>query len=422
MSPEGVFSGRLLAIWVSASVVLLTLSLYFMLKPDVTSPEGTEIGPSVFSRSALGYAGIAEILQRVGLHVVKSRSGLGRLRGDDLLVIAEPEGALDPQDVGITIPSDAERVLLILPKREGTPSQSHPGWISDSNLMPEAEIQSILDAVRIDATIAYTRKPVVWSKNAFGVDPQMVAPVQLIRSHSMEPSMASQRGALLAWFEKRRYSLWVLADPDVLENQGMAHAANAAFAVALFQRLTGPGGRVVFDEAIHGYVSQGASPLLILVTFPYVLATAQGVLAICLLLWATVGRFGKAEPLAPALAAGKLGLIGNIAELLGFAGHQEVVVQRYVQETLRDVARLLHAPTLPEGKLVPWLSRIGAMRGIDMDCADILRRLEERSATGARAPLALMAVARDIYRWKREIIDGRAGHSLAGGRHPRRDP
>ena len=91
MTTEGVFSGRLLAIWISASVALLAASLYFMLMPEGTSPGTDSVGPTAFSRSALGHAGIAEILQRLGVRVVKSRYGsLGMVGEEDLLVIAEP--------------------------------------------------------------------------------------------------------------------------------------------------------------------------------------------------------------------------------------------------------------------------------------------------------------------------------------------
>jgi hypothetical protein len=200
--------------------------------------------------------------------------------------------------------------------------------------------------------------------------------------------------------------------------------------MALINKLRGKSGAVVFDETIHGYgyVAPPASPLKLLFTFPYVLATAQGLLAIGLLLWATVGRFGKAEPVPPALGAGKRGLILNVAELLGFAGHHEVVVQRYVQEALRDAARQLHAPpALAEGKLIPWLSRVGALRGVELDCAAIVGRMDEIRAKGAMKAKgsgeagALMSVARDIYRWRRGIIDGDPGDQIARGSHPRRD-
>ncbi len=422
MTAEGVFSGRLLAIWISASVALLAASLYFMLMPEGTGPGADSVGPTAFSRSALGHAGIAEILQRLGVRVVKSRYGsLGKIGKEDLLVIAEPPvGSETLESVQRLL--HADRILLILPKRDGIPSSEHPGWIADAQLLPAPEIQLLLTALDIDATVSYTRKTPVWKQNGLEVEPKISAPVQLLESDHMQTLVWTERGALVAEFNRGLRRVWILSDPDVIENHGLSQSANAAFAVALINWLRGPNGRVVFDETIHGYVSRPPNPLRLLFTFPYVLATAQGVLAIGLLLWATVGRFGKAEPVAPALESGKLGLIRNIAELLGFARHHEIVVQRYVQEALRDAARLLHAPPLPEGQLVPWLARVGKLRGAEPDCAEIVRRMEQTGPKGTREASALMAVARDIYRWRRGIIDGHPGDTLARGKHPRRGP
>jgi hypothetical protein len=426
MTSEGVFSGRLLGIWISVSVILLALSLYFMIRPQTTGPGIDDIGPGTFSRSALGHAGLAQMLERLGIRVVKSRyDSLRKLGDEDLLVIAEPEALGEVQRL-----IDVDRVLLVLPKREGIPSRAHPGWIADNFLRSEGEIQDVLLILDIDAAIAYTRKTPAWKQNELGVTPEIAAPVQLITAEGMWPVVGTDRGALVGEFQRGRHRLWILADPDVIENHGLTQGANAAFAVALINKLRGDSGSVVFDETVHGYgyVAPPASPLKLLFTFPYVLATAQGFLAIGLLLWATLGRFGKAEPVPPALDAGKRGLILNVAELLGFAGHHEVVVQRYVQEALRDAARQLHAPpALAEGKLISWLSRVGALRGVELDCAAIVGRMDEIRAKGAmRAKgsgeaVAVMSVARDIYRWRRGIIDGDPGDQIARGSHPRRD-
>ena len=56
-----------------------------------------------------------------------------------------------------------------------------------------------------------------------------------------------------------------------------------------------------------------------------------------LLLWATIERFGAPQPAPPAVSAGRLGLLQNIAKLLEFSGHQDVMIRRYVLETVRDV-------------------------------------------------------------------------------------
>ena len=125
----------------------------------------------------------------------------------------------------------------------------------------------------------------------------------------------------------------------------------------------------MFDETVHGFVGEPANPLLLLFRFPFVMATIQGAIAIALLLWATLGRFGAPQPAPPPLSAGRQGLLENIAKLVEFTGHQEVMIRRYVLETVRDVARQLHAPReLSTAALIGWLQRVGAARGVAIDC------------------------------------------------------
>jgi len=71
----------------------------------------------------------------------------------------------------------------------------------------------------------------------------------------------------------------VLADPDVIANHGLARDGNAALAVAVIGRLRAGNGGVVFDETVHGYVAKPANPFMLLFRFPFVVATAQGLLA-----------------------------------------------------------------------------------------------------------------------------------------------
>jgi hypothetical protein len=146
--------------------------------------------------------------------------------------------------------------------------------------------------------------------------------------------------------------------------------------------------------------------------FPFVLATLQGVVAVGLLLWATMGRFGAPLPPPPPLQAGKYGLIQNTAKLFDFAGYQAVMVQRYVQALMRDMARQLHAPPgLSEDATAEWLARIGHARGVDFDCAAALRRADDLARYRKSSPAPLAALARDVFRWKQEITDGVSGHS-----------
>jgi hypothetical protein len=168
---------------------------------------------------------------------------------------------------------------------------------------------------------------------------------------------------------------------------------------------------VVFDETVHGYVAKPETPLLLMFRFPFVVATVQGLIAVALLLWATLARFGVPQSAPPPLRAGRGGLLQNMAKLIEFTGHQQVMLARYIQETVRDVARQLHAPRgLSGAALLAWLQRVGAARGADVDCGAVVRRAAELGMARRRDLAPLIRLVRDIHRWKGEILDGRSRH------------
>ena len=99
-----------------------------------------------------------------------------------------------------------------------------------------------------------------------------------------------------------------------------------------------------------------------------------------------------------------------MAKLVEFTGHQDVIVKRYVQETVRDAALALHAPReLTGAGLTAWLHRVGLARGVAIDCEAVLQQAAE-AGTRRRNPSALVRLARDIHQWKGEIVDGRSRH------------
>lgn len=421
MSNTPVFSGRMLIGWVAAAVVTFAASLYFMTREDNGANGSDAVGPSSFSRSAIGHAGLAETLKRLGVPVAKSKFNSREKLGDgSLLVIAEPSGAIASQDsVGTLL--NAKTVLLVLPKWRGTPSDRHAGWLGYADLLPTIAADQILNLAVAQATVA--RRPTVeaWGTNELGETPSPSLPVQLMRSTRLRPIVADGADILVGEIAERGRRLWVLADPDLIENHGIAVGDNAAFAVALINALRGREGSVVFDETVHGYVARPASPLRLLFEFPFVVASAQGLIAVALLLWATMGRFGPPETAPPALRSGKRGLIENAAKLLGFAGHQQRMVRRYVQATIRDAARQLHAPRgLSDAALLEWLRRVGEARNADIDCLAVCRETDAivESRRGGIAPL--IPIARDIHKWKREILDGPSGSSRDRGGRPGR--
>jgi hypothetical protein len=408
---EPIFSRRLLIGWVGAAVATFALSLYFMGRPG--EPGGTDaVGPSTYSRSAIGHAGIADVLQRLGVSVTKSRdNSADKLGKDGVLVLAEPRPTA-VSEPALRALLDARAVLLVLPKWTGRASEKKPGWLATAEEKPPSQAQLVLNLVAGGGEVVREPQVPVWTTNLLaGRQPQLEKPVQLVRSGALRPIVGAPAGILVGELIQRR-SVWVLADPDVIANHGIAQSDNAALAVAIINRLRGRNGPVVFDETIHGFVAQPANPLALLFEFPFVVATFQIVAALALLLWATMARFGAPQSAPPPLSAGRQGLLQNVAQLITFAGHGQVMVRRYVQETVRETARQLHAPRGLSGQgLAAWLTRVGQARGVTVDCAAVIGEVEQL-ADRRRGDLApLVRIARDIHRWRREIVDGRSRHS-----------
>ena len=409
MSGGSLFSPRMLLGWVAAAVVTSVLSLFLMNRGDGTRAADT-VGPNSYSTSAIGQAGFAEMLRTLGIDVVKSQyASREKLGHGGLIVVAEPTANSDAFDATARL-LERGTVLLVLPKRQGWNGGERPGWIAAAELLPDFLPKTVLDLAAPGGAIVRRAPPAAWSRNELGIAPSVAEPIQLVHGSKLRPLVADGDDILLGELAAPLRRVWVLSDPDVIENHGILQGENARFALEIVDRLRREGGRVVFDETVHGFVAHPANPLRLLFEFPYLIATLQAALALALLLWATMRRFGAPETAPPALAPGKLGLIRNAAQLLAFGGHQPRMVRRYVQATIRDAARRLHAPRgLSEAGLRDWLRRVGTARSVELDCAEIERRAE--AGEGRRDLRPLVAVVRDIHRWKGEILDGAAGNT-----------
>jgi len=406
---EAIFSRRVLIGWVGAAVATFAVSLYFMGRQG--DPGTDAVGPSTYSRSAIGHAGIADVLQRLGVPVVKSRNNSAdKLGKNGLLVLAEPRPTA-LSDPALRTLLEARAVLLVLPKWTGRASDKKPGWLGVAGERSPADAQLVLNLVASGGEVVRERQPPIWGTSLLGRTPRLESPVQLMRSVPMRAIIAGPSGILLGELTKNR-AIWVLADPDVIANHGIGQGENAALALAIVNRLRGRDGPVVFDETIHGYLAQSTTPLALMVQFPFVVATFMVAAALGLLLWATMARFGAPQTAPPPLSAGRQGLLQNVAQLITFAGHQQVMVRRYVQETVRETARQLHAPRGLSGEpLARWLTRVGEARGVTVDCAMVIGEVEQLADRRRNDLGPLVRLAREIHRWRREIVDGRSRHS-----------
>lgn len=404
MSGPSVFSPRLLLALVAAAAGAFALSIYLLAFGGGTVRDA--VGPSSFSRSAIGYAGYAELLRRLGLDVIKGRGEPGNAAGsDDLLVLAEPPPSAEAEERRMVL--RAGRALVILPKWHGIADDKRPGWIGAAVLKGSGAADWVVSLTGAKGRTVRVAAPSAWPLNRLGITPEIGAQVQLLADSDLAPLVAAPEGLLVGEREVNGRKVRVLADPDILSNHGILREANARFAVALIRDLHDPDGRVIFDETVHGYRAPGLNPLRLPFEFPFSLVTGLGAAALALTLWTAMVRFGPARTLPPPLPAGKRALIRNAARLIGLAGRGEPVVASYVEATLREAGRRLRAPQrLDEVGLVAWLDRAGRARGVEIDLPALVERAGAlRRGAPADAP-ALVRLAGDAYRWKRRILDG----------------
>jgi hypothetical protein len=418
---EQPFSRRALAWIVGLAAVSFAAALAFAIFG--VGDDATSAGADSYSRSALGHRGLVELLADQGIQVVRSQhASAQRAGGKALLLVAEPRLGGDEQKQALAAFGDqVSGMVLVLPKRSGFRDPDHHGWIDEAELLPASDADDVLAALGIEAKVVRpdVTAPRFESQLAEGFpvgaelhDVQLLAPDADVR-----PLVYSAEGILVGrYLADDDTSIIVIADPDLIANHGLAHGENAAIALAAIEALRPPGAVVVVDETLHGHV---ATPSLWreLFGFPLSLATTSALLALALLLWSAMGRFGKPRPDPRALAAGKRSLIDNTAELTRHGGHAAHALERYLHAALHDAARASHAPAqLGPAELREWLMNAARARHVSTDLNALEREVAELSALPGNRPgtaARALAVATRIHRWRQEMIDGSAGHSRA---------
>ena len=370
--------------------------------------------PGSYSTSAIGYAGLYDVLRRMERPVTRSTgNSLAMVGGSGTLVVAEPDLYRMNSAAGLKL-NAAPRLLLVLPKRQATQDSAKPAWISQAKMLPLIMVHHTLNLVSSYGTIAREKWPERWAVNDLGFNPRPapgVEVVQLIRSPEMRCLVGTENGILLGELKDSRYKVWVLADPDIMANHGLGHGDNAAFMLALLDKLRAYNNQdlsapIVFDETMHGYEAARGSALKLVFSFPFVVVSILVLATGLLLVLAGGRRFGAPFIPRPALDSGKSKLIANSAQLLDYAGHHAVVMKRYVQMTIKSAGQALHAPPrLAENELADWLDRIGKARQVNRSCYAIWQASKKLGNNQADL-IRLLECVRDIYIWKGEILNG----------------
>ncbi|MFL6847447.1 MAG: hypothetical protein ACJ8EI_03610, partial [Sphingomicrobium sp.] len=220
------------------------------------------------------------------------------------------------------------------------------------------------------------------------------AVVQTISGDKLEAVITDQHGRIVLGKHADR-PLYVLADPDLLNNHGMADEHQAAAAMALLDYLNSTDSTsVMFDVTANGF-GRSRSPLKLAFDPPFLAVTLTIFIAMLLAAIQAAIRFGSPRRPERAIAFGKAALVDNSAGLIRKAGREANLGPRYV-DVIRDrAAALFRLPaTLSPEALDQRLEAMNPRRSF----AELAAVTE-----AARSRDDLLSSAQSLHKWVEEV-------------------
>lgn len=381
-------SGRRAALLVGiCALAMLALVVLYAFAPELRGNQSDEA--NALSRSAVGFAGLKELLAASGIPATIDRGDNGDAKPS--LTILTPAQDTDPNDLAAYRTQGP--VLVILPKWQTIPLREHPGWVQKGDAVPVAVIDKQLAAAAPGIRLyRYPARPAKGAAIFAHADH-----VQVLRGRGRRVMNVAGYGTVVMAGPRSGGRLFILSEPDLLNNHALSDQRNANDALTLIRDLRAGNGPVAFDVTLTGL---GKEPSLLRAAFapPFLGATICALITALLMGLHTAIRFGAALVPPRIFARGKKALADNSAQLVRMMGREGAMAPRYV----------LAARTLV-------LERLGARRFAPQQQQALLDSLTRGGETydqlAAQAATAksggdLLAVARKAFDWRRRISGG----------------
>lgn len=291
------------AIGVLAFIAMLVLGAY---APDLRS--GRNGGAHALSNAATGFSGLVRLAEATGRNPQIVRAP-NQLQDEALAVIT-------PESPGTDLSEILERrgpraTLLVLPKWSTEGDRNRPGWVRIRGLLPPYSPEGVLAPayklkvlrVKEKGTPLRTVHPIAVQELGF-VSPEIT---QVVTGKDVEPVIVDHGGRTVV-AKARDRNLYIVADPDLLNNHGMADAGQAAAALKLLDLLNSTDAdSILFDVTANG-LGHSRSPLRLAFDPPFTAVTVIIFVAMLLAGWQALVRFGNPRPPHRAIAFGKAAL------------------------------------------------------------------------------------------------------------------
>lgn len=364
-----------------------------------------------------GFAGLARLVEARGYDVSLSRSA-ARLDDKALLVLTPPVFT-DGEDLAEII--DARRyvgpTLLILPKwltlpAGGGDDRDVPrGWVVLGGNFAPTWIEQLdgLDEAEVEAGERRRWRGLGLS-GTFPVPERVLA----LDSPDVLPLAIDETGDVLAGYlddggaypvldaaagmpprdaeaeqlDTSRWAVVVVAEPDLMNNYGMADPRRAELAMKIVEAsFEGQDLPVVFDLTLPG-LGRGENLLTLAFEPPFLAATLCLILAGLVIAWRALRRFGPPAAEAPALAMGKRQLARNGAGLIERARRLHLLGPPYAALVVTRLAAALGVRETDPAAREAAVARALAAREL---APDFRQRAE--AVRAARRPTELLRAA-----------------------------
>lgn len=391
---EGAFNpATMLLITAIGSLAFIAMLVLGAYAPDLRS--GHNGGSHALSNAATGFSGLVRLADETGRRpvIVRSQSDF---KNENLAVITPDHGSADLNKILETRGSRA--TLIVLPKWLTIPDPKNNGWVRVLALLPATDPGRTLDPA-IPLIITRSRghgEALVSSAIAAPPDLHFLAPavVQTMSGKGLQPLITTAQGqVVLAKLD--RGNLYVLSEPDLINNHGMGDERQAKAALALLDYLNSTGNDgILFDVTANG-LGHSKSPLRLAFDAPFLAVTLTIFAAMLLAAWQALIRFGPVQRRERAIAFGKAALVDNSAALIRKAGREAHLGSRYVDLIRERVLSLFHLPArLDPEALDARLEGLNAHRSFASAA---------EAASNARSREELLDAAQSLNQWLEEV-------------------
>jgi hypothetical protein len=365
---------------------------------------GDDGGGHPLSKSAIGFQGAVVMAQAQGVPVVISRDALTDPNENGALRVLTPDVDFDPK--ALQAYNREGNLLVVLPKWSVQPDPRHQGWVRKIDLVSNLAVQrpiSDLSRPAFNHRKGVTRPRLSGAGGPFGEGTYLpLGPVdrlQTIAGPDFHPVLTDEEGRMVLAVYKDT-QLLVLADPDLLNTQGLKDINTARAGMAILNVLRGDGG-LAFDVTPNGFM-RTRNPLKLALEPPLLGGTLCLLAAIILMGVHAAVRFGPARTGGRALALGKAALIDSSAGLIHAAGKAHELTPAYAALIEARVAKAAGDRETDPAARTARLMRQEAGRSVTTPLSDLLP--QARSTTNRNTALT---AARKLFQWKSEMTRDR---------------